>query len=67
MQNSWQSHSENENNNHSNSRENQERNRSDGFEGMNYEQRRQPFMPQHANNPSQKNSSSEEGKAPNQA
>ncbi|MGZ5287793.1 MAG: hypothetical protein ACXWB9_11430 [Flavisolibacter sp.] len=30
--------------------EHQERKRFDGFEGMNYEQKRQPFNPQHTTN-----------------
>jgi hypothetical protein len=65
--NAWQNPSENENKGRS-SRENREPNRYEGLEGMNYEQKRQPFKPEHANKSSNKNKSSgEEGKAPNDA
>jgi hypothetical protein len=62
---SWQQPGENENNDRSASRENKEKSRYEGFEGMNYEQRRQPYKPQHASN--NKKSSGEQGKAPNEA
>jgi hypothetical protein len=64
---SWQQPGENENNDRPSSRENKDKNRYEGFEGMNYEQRRQPFRPQHASNNNNKKSSGEEGKAPNEA
>jgi hypothetical protein len=40
------------------SNESQERKNYEGFEGMNYEQRRQPFNPQHTGNNNGTNSNS---------
>lgn len=64
-QNSWTTPGgENENNNRS-TRENNNRERYEGFEGMNYEQARQPFRPERAGNQENNTSQREEGNAPN--
>ena len=63
---SWQQQSENENNNRPPSRDNRDTSRYEGFDGMNYEQRRQPFKPRHASHSNNKKSSGEEGKSPNE-
>ena len=56
--------SENENNHRSASRDNLDKSRYEGFEGMNFEQHRQPFQGHPAGNSGKNKSSGEEGKAP---
>ncbi len=64
-QNSWRTPGgENENNSRSN-RDNKSRDRFEGFEGMNYEQARQPFRTEGAGNQEQNTSQREEPNAPN--
>ena len=53
---------ENENDRRPASRENQDKSRYEGFEGMNFEQRRQPFEGHPASNSDKNKPSPEEGK-----
>lgn len=64
---SWPQPGENENSQRSAPRENREKSRYEGFEGMNYEQRRQPFHPRLANNNGQPPTQGDEGNRPNEA
>lgn len=47
-QNKWENPGEDKNNNERSADKSRERGNYEGFEGMNYEQRRQPFTPQPA-------------------
>jgi hypothetical protein len=64
---SWPQPSENENNRRSSSRDNLDKSRYEGFEGMNFEQHRQPFKPQTANNSGKNKPSRREGKDSNKS
>ena len=55
---------ENENNCRPATRETQDKSRYEGFEGMNFEQRRQPFQGHPASNSGKNKSSAEEGTGP---
>jgi hypothetical protein len=63
---SWPQPGENDNY-RSPSRDNRERSRYEGFEGMNFEQRREPYNPQPASNSHKNKASGEEGRDPNDA
>jgi hypothetical protein len=66
-QNDWKNPGENENKNHSSyPRNGRDRFNVDGFEGMNFEQRRQPFNPEDAQHTKRNTIKRDEGKAPHQ-
>jgi hypothetical protein len=66
-QNDWKNPGENENKNHSSyPRSRRDRFNVEGFEGMNFEQRRQPFNPEDSHHQKRGHPSGEEGKAPRQ-